>query len=286
MGDLYKLGQSQQSSIEKVGQEIRVDLQLSKDPFLNTGSISGTVTNPEGQPVEGVLVKIFNNNHDPLYHTLTDENGYYSFSAIEPESGYHLAVVKDEYLLNEVTAFSIVAGQTLDIDATITPDPSALLSIITGHIFDIKNNPLEGVVFTLLKLDGGMEVPVGITTTNEYGQFVFVNVESGSYVGRATKQGYVPEIIEIKVTTSGSIIDISETMEESPTESLGTINGIITNDEGAGIEGAVVILYEVSGDPENPTLTPIRYTSTIEGGVYLFGDVPQGNYVVKANKES
>lgn len=286
MSDLYKLGQSEQANLENVGEEIRLDLQLTEDPYINTGSISGTINDPGGNPVEGVLVKILNNNHDPLYHTLTNENGYYSISAIAPGSEYHLVIVKEGYLINVVTVFSIVAGQTIDIDATITPDPSAQLSTITGHLYDTNDVPLEGVLCTLLKLDGGEEIPVGITSTNEYGQLVFVDVELGNYIGRATKQGYIPAIIEIQVTTPGSIIDLVGNLETSPTESQGTINGTITDDDGIGIEGAVVILYEVSGDPENPVLFPVRCTRTIGGGAYLFGDVPQGNYVVKANKES
>ncbi|MBF8983930.1 carboxypeptidase regulatory-like domain-containing protein [Lutibacter sp. B2] len=286
MGDLYTLGQSQQGDLEQVGEEIRLDIQLSDDPFLNTGSISGTITDPEGNPVEGVLVKILNSIHDPLYHALTDENGYYAINAIAPGSEYHLAITKDGYLLTEITVFSIVAGQTLDIDGTITPDPDAALSTIAGHLYDSDDNPLEGVLCTLLKIVAGEEVPVAITATNEYGQFAFINVELGSYIGRATKQGYIPAMIEIQVTTPGSIIDLTGIMEVSPTTSQGTINGTIIDDEGSGIVGAVVILYEVSGNPENPTLTPVRYTRTIAGGAYLFGDVPQGNYIVKANKES
>lgn len=286
MSDLYKLGQSQQGNLKQVGEEIRLDVVLSDDPFLNTGSISGTITDPDGNPVTNVLVKILSNNHDPLYHALTDINGYYSISAITPGSEYHLAIVKDGYLLNEVTIFSIIAGQALDIEATITPDPSAALSTITGHLYDSENIPLEGVICSLSKIEEGEEIPIGITSTNEYGQFAFVNIELGNYIGRATKQGYVPSTIEIQIITPGSIIDLTGNMEISPTESQGTINGTIVDDEGTGIVDAVVILYEVSGDPENPTLTPIRYTRTISGGAYLFGDVPQGNYIVKANKES
>ncbi|WFD10892.1 carboxypeptidase-like regulatory domain-containing protein [Tepidibacter hydrothermalis] len=286
MSDLYKLGQSQQGSLEKVGKEIRLDVQLSDDPFLNTGSVSGTITNPNGNPVEGVLIKILNTNLDPLYHVLTDENGYYAINAISPGSEYHLVITKDGYLINEVTVFSIVSGQMLDLDATITPDPNATLSTITAHIYDTENNPLEGVIATLLKIVAGEEIIVAVTTTNEYGQCAFINVELGTYLGRGTKQGYMPITSEIQVTQPGSIIDLSGNMQISPTESQGTINGTITDDEGNGIVDAVVILYEVSGDPENPTLTPRRYTRTIAGGAYLFGDVPQGNYIVKANKES
>lgn len=67
--------------------------------------------------------------------------------------------------------------------------------------------------------------------------------------------------------------------------SLGTINGTIEDNKGTPIVGAIVILYQVTGNPDSPTLIPIRYTRTITDGTYLFDKVPQGQYIVKANKE-
>ncbi|QEK13002.1 carboxypeptidase regulatory-like domain-containing protein [Crassaminicella thermophila] len=285
MSDLYKLGQSKQGNLENVGEEIRLDVQLDIDPFLNTGSVTGTITDPDGNPVSEVLVKILDNNNNPLYHTLTDDTGFYNISDIVPASELRFSMIKTGYLLNDTTSFSIVAGQTITINATIHPDPNAELSTITAHIYDELGNPLEGVTASISKIVAGEEIPYAVTTTNEYGQCVFTKVELGSYIGRATKQGYHTTMIEIQVTQPGSIINLTGIMEISPTTSQGTINGIIQDDNGNPVVGAVVILYEVTGDPENPKLTPIRYTRTISGGAYLFGDVPQGKYIVKANKE-
>ncbi len=286
MGDLYKLGQSQQGDLKNIGEEIRLDLKLSENPFLKTGSIIGTITNPSGNPVQGVLIKIMDQDHNPLYHTLTDEQGKYVLNAIPPVSKYHFYAVKDGYYLKEDRSFSIIAGQTIEINTTITPNPDALLSTITAHIYDELGNPIDGVTASLSKLVGGEETIIAVTTTNKYGQCAFMKVEKGTYIGRATKKGYETGVIEIIVTQPGSIVDITATLEISPTSSQGTINGIIEDQQGNPIVGAVVILYEVTGGPENPTLIPIRYTRTISGGAYLFGDVPQGNYIVKANKEN
>ncbi|SHG99976.1 MSCRAMM family protein [Tepidibacter thalassicus] len=285
MADIYKLGQSQQGNLEKVGQEIRLDVELSKNPFLNTGSVVGIVTDDNGNPVQGALVKIMDHDYNPLYHAVTDSEGKYSISAIPPNSEYHLYVVKSGYFLKEERSFSIVAGQTIEINSIITPNPNALLSTITAHIYDELGNPLEGVTASLLQIIDGKEEVVSVTTTNEYGQCAFINLELGSYIGRATKQGYNPIEIEINITNPGSIINLQGTMEISPTQSQGTINGVIEDEDGNPVVGAVVILYQVTGDPENPKLVPVRYTRTISGGAYLFGDVPQGKYVVKANKE-
>lgn len=285
MSDLYKLGQSEQGNLQNVGEEIRLDLNLSEDPFLNTGSVTGTITDPDNKPVSQVLIKLLDNNNNPLYHTLTDDTGLYNISDVSPASELRFAVIKKGYILDDTTSFSIIAGQTITMDATITPDPNAALSTVTSHIYDELGNPLEGVTSTLLKIVSGEEVPVGVTTTNEYGQCAFMKLELGDYIGRATKQGYNPITCEIKITEPGSIINLTGTMEISPTTSQGTINGIIEDTNGNPVVGAVVILYEVTGDPENPIFTPKRYTRTIDGGAYLFGEVPQGKYIVKSNKD-
>lgn len=285
MGDLYKLGQSQHGEIQDVGQEIRLDVRLSKNPFLSTGSITGTITDPGGAPVQGALVKIMDSNHNPLYHALTDESGKYNISGIAPGSEYHFYVVKDGYLITEEPSFSIAAGQTLEINSTITPDPDAALSTIVGHVTDPNDNPVENLIATLVKIEQGAESPVAVTTTNEYGQYAFVNVQMGSYIIRITGMGYKTAEVEVSVTQPGSIVKLETVIQISPADSQGTINGVVTDDDGNPVVGAAVILYQVTGDPDNPTLTPIRYTRTIEGGIYIFGDVPQGRYIVKANKE-
>ncbi|MEG0691479.1 MAG: carboxypeptidase-like regulatory domain-containing protein, partial [Oscillospiraceae bacterium] len=60
-----------------------------------------------------------------------------------------------------------------------------------------------------------------------------------------------------------------------------TISGIITDDVGAAVIGADVILYRVETDN---SLTPIALTKTIANGVYLFVNTPQGNYKIKSSK--
>lgn len=285
MSDLYKLGQSQQGKIIKVGEEVKLDIKLSQNPFINTGTVTGLITDQSG-PVEGALIKLMDTQHNPLYHTLSNAEGKYILSGVAPKSDYHYYVAKDGYLLHEEAGFAITAGQTLEVNAEIFPDPNSALATITAHLFDEENNPIENMVATLLKVEGGIETPVSVTTTNEYGQCIFTNVELGDYIARATKQGYDPASIEVKITEPGSIINITGNISSSPTESLGTINGIISDESENPVSGAVVILYSISGSGPNQTLTPIKYTRTNDAGAYLFGDIPKGDYLVKSNKES
>ncbi|WP_069650614.1 carboxypeptidase-like regulatory domain-containing protein [Caloranaerobacter ferrireducens] len=285
MSELYKLTQSQLGEIQDIGQEIRLDVQLDVNPYLDTGSITGTVTDPNGDPIEGALVKVLDKDHNPLYHTLTDAYGKYDISNIIPASELHVYAIKQGYLLAETQAIAIAAGQTVALDIVMQPDPDASNSAIAGHVVDIDDNPVSNLQATLIRMENDQEIVVVSTITNEYGQYAFVNLPIGNYFVRLSGLGYKTTDVEIQITQPGSITRLQTTIQIAPEQSKGTINGIIKDSQGNPIEGAVVILYEVTGDPENPTLIPIRYTKTIAGGVYLFGDVPQGKYIVKANKE-
>ncbi len=60
------------------------------------------------------------------------------------------------------------------------------------------------------------------------------------------------------------------------------MHGFIRNAGGGGIEGACVGLYAISGSTE----TLVQETLTNPDGLYLFGDVSPGQYVVKAKDEA
>lgn len=285
MADLYKLTQSQLGEIQNIGQEIRLDVQLDVNPYLETGTITGTVTDPNGDPVEGALVKILDKDFNPLYHTLTDAYGKYEISNIVPASELHLNAIKTGYLLSDAVPVAIAAGQSLVIDQVLQPDPDASNSAIAGHVVDTNNIPVANVLATLVKIVDGQENIIAVAGTNEYGQYAFINLSIGTYFVRLSGQGYKTTEIELQITQPGSITKLETTMQIALEQSNGTINGVIKDSLGNPVEGAVVILYEVTGDPLNPTLIPRRYTKTIAGGAYLFGDVPQGKYIVKANKE-
>ncbi|SHH78983.1 MSCRAMM family protein [Clostridium grantii] len=285
MSDLYKLGQSVPGDIKSVGEEIKLDVQLEENPQLETGTVKGTISDAEG-PIEGVLIKIMDSEHNPLYHDVSKADGTYTISEIAPGSSYHFYAIKDGYLLKEETNFTIAKGQIIVKNSTLEVDPAAAYSTITAHVKDEEGNPIEDLTATLIKMESAVEIPKETTLTNEYGQFIFTNVEQGDYIVRTVKQGYVTTNIEVKISKDSTIVNLEEVVPTSPVESLGTVNGIITDSNGATVAGAGVILYKVSGTDTNPIYTPIKYTKTSDSGVYLFGEVPKGKYIIKSNKEA
>lgn len=82
--DIYQLAQSPKATIAGVGEEVRIDLNLEPNPNLNSGTITGTVTNTDGQPISGAVVKIMDNDYNPLAHVITGSDGSYIFHPFCP----------------------------------------------------------------------------------------------------------------------------------------------------------------------------------------------------------
>nr|WP_272507291.1 carboxypeptidase regulatory-like domain-containing protein [Clostridium aestuarii] len=281
----FVLGQSEKTEIVTVGEEKRLDLQLTDNPYLSKASIIGYVTDLNGNPIQDALVKILNNLKNPLYHALTDDKGKYYITDIVPQSELYIYSVKKEYLLCGPIIISLAPGQTANVNLKLNSDLAFNKSTITGHVVDINDNPIENLIVRLLKIENEQETEISTTSTNEFGQYVFINLDVENYTIRITGMGYEVNVIEISIIEEGSIININTTMQIAPQTSNGTVNGQIKDSQGSSIEGAVVILYKVIGTEEDPILIPVRYTRTIENGSYLFGNVPKGRYIVKANKE-
>lgn len=282
--DKYILGQSVAKAIEKIGQEIRIDLSLVPNPNNNNnGSIYGKVTDVNGNIIESALVKIMSDSYEPLMHDITDSNGTYSFTNIPANVTYNIFAISAKMKLQQLEPIFIGESQSLELNFVLEMDPALSFSIIAGDIINPKTNkPVDGAVVALFRKRTSSEEDLkAIVYTNEYGQYVFREIEKGSYVVRIGALGYNSTSIDVLVTGEGQIIPMKIALTEDPLTSRGTVSGIITDDNNQPINRADVILYKVEDDE---SLSPVSFTKTNESGIYLFANVPEGNYKVKSNQ--
>lgn len=280
--DIYQLAQSPKATIAGVGQEVRIDLNLEPNPNLNSGTITGTVTNTDGQPISGAVVKIMDNDYNPVAHVITGSDGSYIFPPFLPGTNYRIFASAAGYELATTDPFTLLMKQTIEKDIVAKKDLTLTKSFIAGDIVDDHNLPLGGAVVELYSIDEqGNELLAGLSFSNEFGQYVFREVEQGNYAIRISALGYTATRTTISITADGTIAKIDSTLVPDIQSSKGTISGIITDDTGAAVVGADVILYSVAADG---SLTPIALTKTIASGVYLFVNTPQGDYKVKSSK--
>lgn len=280
--DIYQLAQSPKATIAGVGEEVRIDLNLEPNPNLNSGTITGTVTNTDGQPISGAVVKIMDNDYNPLAHVITGSDGSYIFSPFLPGTNYRIFASAPGYELATTDPFTLLVKQTIEKDIVATKDLTLTKSFIAGDIIDDHGAPVGGAVVELYSIDAqNNELLAGLSFSNEFGQYVFREVEQGNYAIRISALGYTATRTTISITADGTIAKIDSTLVPDPQSSKGTISGIIADETGAAVVGADVILYSVASDG---SLTPIALTKTITNGVYLFVNTPQGDYKVKSSK--
>lgn len=282
--DLYKLGQSEKGSIIEIGEEIRIDLNLEDNIISDSGTVFGKTIDINGNAVPGVTVKLTDREYNPKYHTITDAMGQYTIDEVESNNQYFVLSVKDGYDLKQGIPFVMQAQQQIEKDFVMTVSHAENNRLVAGDIISNKGEKLEGVTVRIYE-DKEEPVLLKTTHTNEFGQYAFFNVPQGLYIITSSLTGYYTSETKFVIEGTDKVRNINLSMNADPVSRRGTINGIILDKDNLPVAGAFVILFEVITDKKgNETLNPIRKTITSEEGLYLFEQIPEGAYRIKANK--
>ena len=114
------------------------------------------------------------------------------------------------------------------------------------------------------------------------GEFVFYDVADGRYTLLCTAEGYLPAAPMTVLVGSGSITNVTMSMQVDSRTYNGTVSGTIRNDAGYTVAGCFVGLYQLTQDQGVTHETLVASTKTNDAGQYLFGGVSAGDYLVKA----
>ncbi|MCX7773419.1 MAG: carboxypeptidase-like regulatory domain-containing protein [Clostridia bacterium] len=279
--DEYMLGQSIAKSLSGLSEAIRIDLTLSPNPYLHAGAISGKVKNSLGTPLPDAVVLVFDEHFNTVAHTLSDSDGSFTFSPIDPGSGYHLYAQAPGFSLGESEHFNLVSHQSIEIEIRLSPLLEQTQIVITGQVLNSHGFAIKSASIELYMLSGEKPELLSHTFSNDDGQFVFQGIEPGSYQVKANASGYYSNTMPVEIHHHAAITRVDVILNTDPKASQGVITGLITDDSGQPLAKADVILYRVGNDL---SLTPVAYTKTTNEGVYLFVNVPQGEYRINSNR--
>lgn len=273
--DLYDLNYSDKFQIENY-QEQNIDIEL-EDSQQGSSTITGIVLDNDGVKVDNATIKIFDSNGEPYLHTITDNDGRYTFSGLKSGS-YFISCVKDGIVLTVPQNIYLQDEEVKTFDFRVSHDASLDLCSIAGHIIknDDANESISGATVTLL--DGITRETLASTVSNKDGEYVFYDVAEGSYIVVATKIGYKKSTDAIVSAQNNTIINLDIKLSLNPIENLGTVSGRISN-KGVFIANAFVGLYNID---EFGKETLVSTTKTNSEGIYMFGKVAGGHYKVKA----
>jgi hypothetical protein len=144
------------------------------------GTVSGTVTDDGGAPIDGVAVKISGINETDLTAT-TGADGKYSVSNVSVKS-HSVTFSKTGW---QTTSKSVSANDFKDNVATVNASLVNASGKITGKIVDAKNDdaPLEGVAVSV--------GAAGSVTSAADGTYTIENLVPGAFSVSFTKANYV-----------------------------------------------------------------------------------------------
>ncbi len=253
-------------------------------------SISGSVVDEDGDPIEGVILTLSGAADDT---TGTDSDGTYSFPDLFPgvytvtetqptgwgDGGETAGSEGGDVTDDQIANIDMAAGEV-----SIDNDFDEIGSSIAGSVVDQDNVGIEGVTLTLSGTDANAAAVDATVMTNASGDYLFDDLIGGTYTVTETQPvGYTdgPDSVGSTGGTLGNDVisdialpagvdsvdnDFSENVIVNPA----SISGIVVDDLGRPIAGVTVTL---SGDASATTVTAAD-------GTYSFPGLAPGTYTV------
>ena len=260
------------------------------DAMLNAAaSISGTVTGPQGQPVEGICVNaIINtvNGLDGLANTTTAADGTYvlaGLAAMDVEvlfddcnhvGPYARQAWHASRTLNDATHITLTAGLSVTgIDAQLVAAGS-----ITGTVRNANHVPLAGIcvqattdtfVGGLTSTDGSGNYALVLDRPGDYHvQFVDCS-QTPTYAGQWWTASSSVERGTVTVTPGATVAGIDAELTTGP---VATISGRVVNAHGDAMTSACIVAYLPN---QFAVFAPVE-----ADGTYTLHNVPSGTYAI------
>lgn len=116
--------------------EARLDRASETAPPPQVGVISGRVTSSDGEPLSSATVRL----EDTGYRTVTDDEGRYTLSDVDPGS-YRVIAEMLGYADERRSNVQVVAGETTNVDFSLAAEALRLEGVVTAGMAD----PVEGI---------------------------------------------------------------------------------------------------------------------------------------------
>ncbi|MEY9091683.1 carboxypeptidase regulatory-like domain-containing protein [Paenibacillus sp. RC84] len=226
------------------------------------GSITGMVTDLNGNPLENAVVRVFMNSF--VVATLNaDQNGQFDIHGLAPGS-YMVRAETPGYQRQLIGAF-IQPGETVEVDFALAPQPGTLTGTVTAG-----TSPVPGAVLVVRQTDNSV---IGRTITSADGTYVLEELAPGTYTAAVFADGLQTQIKGFSIT-AGQTTTVSFNLEPLPGIVAGTVYNASTNQLLADIPVAVRIVdtnglviqslfTDQFGAFTAPNLAPGSYTAIV-----------------------
>lgn len=241
------------------------DMTLEDNTLM--GNISDKVT---GKPIEGVCIKICDNDYQPIIYNFTDVDGNFSLQG-KFTSHIRIIAAKKGYITFSSEGIPSAGLEKKAINIEMMPALDGGI-VLFGNVRDAQQRPIGGIKVTLYKSNSLN--PYDFSFSNPEGLYLFDNIEPGFYRLTFQSQNYIERTVNLEIGKDQPVVTI-ETAFLKRKSLKGTIYGIITDTNGVPVNNALVVLL-------NANNVPIQVTHTNDKGVYLFYRLENGSYTIIA----
>ncbi|SNV53378.1 Serine-aspartate repeat-containing protein D precursor [Corynebacterium imitans] len=255
--------------IFEVGAAERVDLGQLK--LVSTvGSIEGTVTDGEGNALEGVELSIRNLENGAETSVTTNAKGKYT-AGNRTVGRYEVAVTAPQgYDAPETQEVPVERSKTATADFKVNKTPEApQVGSVSGAVLDTAGEVVDGASVALKHRESGEAYPA---TVNAKGRFSAKELPAGEYSVIASADGYKAEgqpRVKVEAGKNRDIGRINLVKDEAP---QGTFRVIVrSKDQKKPVAKAVIVVSQ--GDDERSYVTDANGEAR--------GQLPVGTYSVR-----
>ena len=246
----------------------RITIESSRETAIGTvllaseyGKLTGSVTVNDGGTTSGINISAISSNGNYSYSTLTDENGNYVITGVQP--GTYTITAKQNGYTDATTNVDVIADRTATALTIGLSATTGSLKVTVGYT---DKTATAGITVTVNDSTGA-KVTEAVTTDSHTVSFTGIPV--GTYTVTAEAENYAAS-----VKAGVSVMSALETSVSMSalTNRYGTVSGKVTDTDGAAIENAIVKVGEIS-------------VLTGEDGRFSKTGIPVGNHTVSISKD-
>src|SRR5262245_3034407 len=241
------------------------------DPFIlvQTGSVSGQVTDQFGETVPGVEVVSYNPQNQLVEQTSTNADGNYAIHDLAPGIYIIRAWPPQGFETPAPARIEVAAGETARQDFRLIPLTQA--GSISGRVTDQSGAGVNGA---RVKAIDARDQEAGSFVTGPGGDYKIADLAPGEYTVSVTApsgfQAPQPFVVTVEAGADSSGVDFRLT----PAKQVGGISGRVTDKASAGAPGRIV--------KTSSALAPIAKDARTDGeGMYTITDLGGGVYTVE-----
>lgn len=235
-------------------------------PGLTTGSISGRVTNEDGNGIGEIYVTLHRSNPLAAFiqRVKTGSDGSYVLTELAEGSykiRFHGQLYQTVYLeewYNDKSSFNTAEVVAVTASSPVVTNIDAELALagsIRGRVTDEAGNGIAGVSIYAYNSSSWISRYKGPVNTALDGTYTMPGLSSGSYKLSFSSNNYANEwYSDSRTFAQADAVTVAAPQTTSGINTVlfqgGNITGKVTDQQGNGIEGIGVFAYDIEGDWE------------------------------------